>query len=167
MPTRPHRNRQARVHGCHSQPTLCPRALTGHVPCHRGALQATQAEAAVVRLMNVLSLFFSLLFSVGFLSSFRGPKDLGRAWTSLLPAWWVSTSLRLPDSRSIPRAAPEFRRRTRHASRQWWWGVASFVVVESLSRVELFAVPWTVARQAPLPAGFPRQEYWSGLLFPL
>ena len=26
--------------------------------------------------------------------------------------------------------------------------------------------PWTVARQAPLSIGFPRQEYWSGLPFP-
>ena len=26
--------------------------------------------------------------------------------------------------------------------------------------------PWTVAHQAPLPIEFPRQEYWSGLLFP-
>ena len=26
--------------------------------------------------------------------------------------------------------------------------------------------PWTVACQAPLPMGFPRQEYWSGLPFP-
>ena len=25
------------------------------------------------------------------------------------------------------------------------------------------ATPWTVARQAPLSMGFPRQEYWSGL----
>ena len=25
---------------------------------------------------------------------------------------------------------------------------------------------WTVAHQAPLPKGFPRQEYWSGLSFP-
>ena len=25
--------------------------------------------------------------------------------------------------------------------------------------------PWTVAYQAPLSMGFPRQEYWSGLLF--
>ena len=29
-----------------------------------------------------------------------------------------------------------------------------------------FATPWTVARQAPLLTGFPRQEYWSGLPFP-
>ena len=26
--------------------------------------------------------------------------------------------------------------------------------------------PMTVARQAPLSMGFPRQEYWSGLSFP-
>ena len=26
--------------------------------------------------------------------------------------------------------------------------------------------PWTIAHQAPLPMGFPRQEYWSGLPFP-
>ena len=27
-------------------------------------------------------------------------------------------------------------------------------------------IPWTVACQAPLSMGFPRQEYWSGLPFP-
>ena len=37
--------------------------------------------------------------------------------------------------------------------------------VESLSRVRLFATPWTVARQAPLSMGFPRPKYWSGLPF--
>ena len=35
-----------------------------------------------------------------------------------------------------------------------------------LSHIWLFATPWTVAHQAPLPVGFPRQEYWSGLPFP-
>ena len=35
------------------------------------------------------------------------------------------------------------------------------------SCVWLFATPWTVALQTPLPMGFSRQEYWSGLLFPL
>ena len=29
-----------------------------------------------------------------------------------------------------------------------------------------FATPWTVARQAPLSMGFPRQEYWSGFPCP-
>ena len=38
--------------------------------------------------------------------------------------------------------------------------------MKSLSRVWLFATPWTVAHQAPLSMGFSRQEYWSGLPFP-
>ena len=29
-----------------------------------------------------------------------------------------------------------------------------------------FVTQWTVACQAPLSMGFPRQEYWSGLPFP-
>ena len=33
----------------------------------------------------------------------------------------------------------------------------------SLSCVQLFETPWTVACQAPLSMGFSRQEYWSGL----
>ena len=40
------------------------------------------------------------------------------------------------------------------------------VVVESLSRVQLFVTPCTVASQAPLSMEFSRQEYWSGLPFP-
>ena len=34
------------------------------------------------------------------------------------------------------------------------------------SRVQLFATLWIVAHQAPLPMGFSRQEYWSGLPCP-
>ena len=30
----------------------------------------------------------------------------------------------------------------------------------------LYVIPWTVALQAPLSMGFPKQEYWSGLPFP-
>ena len=40
------------------------------------------------------------------------------------------------------------------------------VKVKSLSRVWLFATPWTVALQAPSSMEFSRQEYWSGLPFP-
>ena len=39
-------------------------------------------------------------------------------------------------------------------------------VLSCFSRVWLFATPWTVARQAPLPVGFSRQEYWGGLPCP-
>ena len=30
---------------------------------------------------------------------------------------------------------------------------------------DTFVTPWTVARQAPLSTGFPRQEYWVGCHF--
>ena len=40
------------------------------------------------------------------------------------------------------------------------------VKVKSLSHVQFFATPWTVAYQAPPSMGFSRQEYWSGLPFP-
>ena len=40
------------------------------------------------------------------------------------------------------------------------------VKVKSLSRVRLFATPWTAAYQAPPSVGFSRQEYWSGVPLP-
>ena len=40
------------------------------------------------------------------------------------------------------------------------------VNAKSLSRVRLFATPWTVAFQAPPSMGFSRQEYWSGVPLP-
>ena len=43
-------------------------------------------------------------------------------------------------------------------SNAWKWKVK----VRSLSRVWLFATPWTVAYQAFPSMGFSRQEYWSG-----
>ena len=42
--------------------------------------------------------------------------------------------------------------------RKWKWRCSV------MSR--LFAIPWTVAYQAPPSMGFSRQEYWSGLPFP-
>ena len=44
----------------------------------------------------------------------------------------------------------------------WKWKVK----VKSLSRVWLWATPWTAAFQAPLSLGFSRQEHWSGFPFP-
>ena len=40
------------------------------------------------------------------------------------------------------------------------------VKLKSLSFVQLFGTPWTVAQQAPPSMEFSRQEYWSGLPFP-
>ena len=47
-------------------------------------------------------------------------------------------------------------------SNAWRWKVK----VKSLSRLRLFATPWTVAYQAPPSMGFSRQEYWSGVPVP-
>ena len=44
-------------------------------------------------------------------------------------------------------------------SSAWKWKVK----VQLLSRVQLFATPWTAAYQSPLSMGFSRQEYWSGV----
>ena len=41
-------------------------------------------------------------------------------------------------------------------SSAWKWKVK----VRLLSRVQLFATPWTAAHQAPPSMGFSRQEYW-------
>ena len=40
------------------------------------------------------------------------------------------------------------------------------VKVKSLSHVQLFVTPWTVAYNATPSMGFSRQDYWSGLPFP-
>ena len=42
------------------------------------------------------------------------------------------------------------------------WMVDGFVAQLCLT----LETPWTVARQAPLSMGFPRQEHWSGLPCP-
>ena len=47
-------------------------------------------------------------------------------------------------------------------SNAWKWKVKG----KSLSRVRLFATPWTAAYQTPLSMGFSRQEYWSGVPSP-
>ena len=47
-------------------------------------------------------------------------------------------------------------------SSAWKWKAK----VKSLSRVRLFATPWTAAYQAPASMGFSRQKYWSGVPLP-
>ena len=56
----------------------------------------------------------------------------------------------------------EIKSRQDKAKKSWTWR-PSKVKVKSLSRVWLFATPWTVAYQAPPSMGFSTQEYWSGL----
>jgi len=46
------------------------------------------------------------------------------------------------------------------------WNRQKWSEMKSLSHVQLFATPWTVAHQAPVSMVFSRQEYWNGLPFP-
>ena len=46
------------------------------------------------------------------------------------------------------------------------YSVVHACMLKCFSCVWLFATLWTVAHQASLSLGFPRQEYWSGLPFP-
>ena len=66
-----------------------------------------------------------------------------------------------------------FSRQEHWSARQEHWSAISFsnawkwkVKVKSLSRVWLWATPWTAAYQAPPSMGFSKQEYWSGLPCP-
>ena len=68
--------------------------------------------------------------------------------------------------------------RRRYWRWQWCWHGGSLsaswaylvsvacCVLSRLSHVRFFVTLWTIAHQAPLSMGFPRQEYWSGLPFP-
>ena len=44
--------------------------------------------------------------------------------------------------------------------------IINVCMLSRFSPVRIFALSWTVACQAPLSVGFPRQEYWCGLPFP-
>ena len=58
-------------------------------------------------------------------------------------------------------------RRIKNIFTSWKTVTDPFVTVQSLSCVyESFVTPWTVAQQAPLSIGFPRQKYWSRPPFP-
>ena len=47
----------------------------------------------------------------------------------------------------------------------WLGHAGSPVCARVISRVQLYATQWTIARQAPLSVGVFKQEYWSGLPF--
>ena len=76
-------------------------------------------------------------------------------WFNLLAVQWTLKSLLQHHSSkaSILQCSAFFTVQLSHP----------YMKVKSLSRVRLFATPWTVAHHAPQSMGFSRQEYWSGL----
>ena len=57
-------------------------------------------------------------------------------------------------------------RHTRRKRQRQAESVCVFLTQSSLPGSSVCVTPWTVARQAPLSMGFPRQENWSGWPFP-
>ena len=116
-------------------------------------------------------------------------KDLHRSWLVGQSLWATMESTNSRDSRPLLPAAPTsqperhfspaFARTalSEHISAELYVppafslfhsGLFPCVHVWSVTQSCLtLETPWTIAHQAPLSMGFPRQEYWSGLPFSL
>ena len=70
-----------------------------------------------------------------------------------------------PTLTSFPSFPPSRHTHTVPTSLRPDFAYSLLCMLSHVSRVQLFATLWTVARQAPLSMGFCRQEYWSGLPF--
>ena len=77
------------------------------------------------------------------------------SWCSLMAAFPITTPALVLSLRSLEIRAPG-----------WSLKAKGVCVLSRFRRVWLFATPWAVARQVPLPMDFSRQECWSGLPFP-
>ena len=53
-----------------------------------------------------------------------------------------------------------------HGASMWGYLCPLLLLLSCSVISSFFVTPWTVARQAPLSMGFPRQEHWRGLPFP-
>ena len=96
----------------------------------------------------------------------------GRSVRQILASIWFSTNCCTSFSLGSPICKVEITDWP-HLIRARLWGLHENIqclaydkcLMSSLSRVWLFATPWTVACQALLCMGFSREEYWSGLHF--
>ena len=100
-----------------------------------------------------------------------GPSPTPRDYSNSCPSsqWYhpaISFSV-IPFS-SCPQSLPASR--SFLMSQLFTWGGQSIaisapasVLPMNFSRVQIFAILWTIACQAPLSMAFSRQEYWSGL----
>ena len=92
-----------------------------------------------------LQVNFFLFSTLPQLQSLQGQLDIEVSWFSFPP--WPCFQVQIPDNYL------------------YWYNVWKKKKVK-VSRVRLFATPWTVVLQAPLSMGFSQQEYRSGLPFP-
>ena len=133
--------------------------------CISAAVQKWRSEGRVAVWLHIpilQSRFIAPAASLGFCFH-HAESD-----SSMLSLWLGDGPSRLPGYATHQvGVAGQFQ--TEDNQNQLFRGLPGFFLqlkVKSLSRVQLFATPWPVARQAPPSMGFSRQEYWSGLPFP-
>ena len=113
----------------------------------------------------MILVFWMLSFKPTFwLSSFTFLKRLFSSYS--LSAIRVVSSAYLKVLIFLPAILISACASSSHCLLNEWVVVGKQVVVYLLNRDQFFEIPWTIARQAPLSMGFPRQEHWSELLFP-
>ena len=81
--------------------------------------------------------------------------ELGKSWPQvpkLCESWRVSILQQIRQTCSVKQ-------------RVFWTAVCCLFVGLVTKLCPTLVTPWTVACQAPLPMGYSRQEYWSGLPF--
>ena len=104
-------------------------------------------------------------------------RSTGESIDYPLQYWWTSFVAQLVKSppsmreiwvRSLDWGDPLEKGKATHSSILAWripwtlkFAVSLTEVLNNFSHVWLFATPWTVAHQDPLPIGFFRQKYWS------
>ena len=187
-PLQPHGLQHARF-PC---PSLSPGACSNSCPLSHDAIQPShplsppfpaspQSSPASV-FSNGLTLcirwpkYWSFSFSISPSNEYSGLISFRMDWFDLLAAQGTLKSLlqRHSSKASILQCSAFFTVQLSHPCRTTGKTIAltrrTFVskvqTNVSLSRVPLFATPWTVAYQAPLSMEFSRQESWSGLPFP-
>ena len=109
-------------------------------PCGVWRFLSQSAQAAITKYHRLRSLYNTFLFSIVLEAASPGRV---RFWGEYLPGLQMAAYLLCSHV-------------AERASEPWC------LLWKSLSRVQLFATPWTIAHQAPLSMGFPRQESWSG-----
>ena len=97
---------------------------------------------------------------------------------SLTPSWFFDPPMPFPNSKALTSFSANCLLCLEVSSHSFSWLKPAFLsdlffnatcldggglVTQSCSTL---VTPWTIAYQASLSMGFPRQEYWSGLLFP-
>ena len=131
----------------------------------------------VVHIYNGISLNHLKEWSNAICSNMDRPRDWHTEWSKLDREEVISYdthymwNIKRNDTNELR------RQEQTHKHREWTHGCWGEETVKkcgtntcascapSLSCVQFFVPLWTVACQAPLFIGFPRQEYWSGLPF--